>query len=139
MSTATTVPSFKVVKRVTRPLLKLELGKAIYVEFQEPMFEAEAIGAVRTRSTKKPVDGAAAEPARKMAPPVLANVKDLVHGGRESQIICNAVLESELDKKYPKDTYVGKQFEIVKNQLQGKSYATFEIAEVQMQEPDKKK
>ncbi len=125
-------PVYRVVKHVTRPLLKMEMGKEYFVEFESAIYQADPVVATRTRASK---DDTGTTSTRKMDPPQLADVKDLAHGGRPSQIIVNAVLGAELLKKYPKDAYIGKAFRLVKNQLQGKSYATFEIAEIELNTP----
>ena len=125
---------FEIISHVTRPLLKLELGKAVFVRFDSAIYEADPI--VKTRR-KRGSNGEASTtenvPAggKFDAPPMLADVYDLVNK-RESQMIVNAVLQSELDKKYKDAGYKGLSFRIIKNQLAGKSYATFEIAEVKL-------
>lgn len=126
---------FEIVKHVTRPLLKLDIGKAVYVTFEGKIYTATETAPTRKRNDASQ-DGNTQGGGRKMQPPELADVLDLVNGKRPSQIIVNAVLSSELQKKYPEDAYVGKSFRIVKNQIQGKSYATFEIAEVRVKASD---
>lgn len=121
--------NFEIVGHVTRPHLKLETGKEYFVKFESAMREAEESTPTRSRS-KRSADGAPVA-ARTMAPPVLADVIDLT-SNRPVTIIINAVMESELDKKYPEDKYVGKSFRIVANQLQGKKYKTFDLAEIRL-------
>lgn len=124
--------SFKRVKTVTRPQLKLENDKPVYVTIESEIFDADPISKGRPRT---PADGAAPAEGDKaiMQPPRLVNVLDLVHNKRESQMIVNAIVESELTKKYPSDAYVGKSFEIQKHGMQGgKRYATFDIFEIKV-------
>lgn len=124
------IPQFRVVKHVTLPLLKFGV-EPIFVRFDEPIFQAEA---VTTGRQSKSENGETAKMI--MAPPELANVTDLVRKV-PCQIIVNTVLGAELRKKYPKDAYVGKAFRLSKSQLQGKRYAQFEIAEVEAVETKK--
>src|ERR1700677_500397 len=106
------LPRFKVIKHVTLPLLKLGTEPS-FVRFDAPMYLSEKATPTRPRAE-------GAEPkADKKAPPVLAEVTDMVRNIK-CQIICNTVLETELKKKYPSDAYVGKTFRLVKTQIQGR-------------------
>ncbi len=122
--------NYRVVKHVTRPLLKLEAGQEYFVTIESKIFDADPAVKGRERSN---ADGSKKET---MAPPRLMDVLDLVHASRPSQIIVNTVLESELVKKYPSDSYVGKSFMLVKNQIQGRRYATFQIAEIALNDAE---
>lgn len=122
----------KIKSLVTRPQLKLEDGKAVYVQFDGKMYKADPITPTRTR--REPAEGDAPTSGRKMAPPMLAHVLDLTHKRRPCTMIINAILESELNKAYPNDGYVGKQFQIVKRPLQGKSYAAVDVAEIEVED-----
>ena len=129
MSTAAqALPRFKVTKHVTLPLLKLGAEPA-YVRFEGAIYQSE-----KSTPTRPRADGA--EPkVDKKAPPMLAEVTDMVRRIR-CQIIVNTVLESELTKKYKDNSYVGKTFRLVKTQLQGRDYATFEITEGELETDD---
>lgn len=120
----TDAPMFEIVKHVTLPLLKFG-NDPIFVRFDDAIFKAEEMTAGRETKNE---DGTTKV---RMAPPELANVTDLVRN-IPCQIIVNTVLGSELRKKYPSESYVGKSFRLSKAQLQGKRYATFEIAEVRV-------
>jgi hypothetical protein len=50
--------------------------------------------------------------------------------GEEGTVIANAVLSENLKKQYPDAGYVGKCFEIVKYDIQGKKYSGFTITEI---------
>lgn len=115
------IPTFKVTKHVTLPLIKIG-NDPVFLRLDSAITKADEV--TRGRASKNE-DGT--EKAL-MSPPELAQVTDMVTG-KPAQIIVNAVLGSELRKKYPNDGYVGKTFRIVKTQLQGKRYATFEITE----------
>lgn len=111
---------FRVVKHVTRPLLKMEDGQDYYIKFEAKMFQAEALKN--------------APASDKKAPPYIAHVVDL-ETGHASQIICNEVLRTEIDKSFPNDTYVGKAFHIIRNKIaENKKYATFNITEIALVE-----
>jgi hypothetical protein len=115
---------FEVVKHVTLPLIKLGIEPS-FIRFDGPMYQSEKATPTRARS-----DGEEPKGDRK-APPILAEVTDMVHDIK-GQMICNTVLETELKKKYKDDSYVGHIFRLVKTKLQGRDYATFEITEVKL-------
>jgi len=118
--TNTALSNFRVVRHVTRPLLKLVDNTPTYVLIDEAMKQAEPIKG----RTQKGVDG------NPLPPPFIVAVTDLSDGSQK-QMVCNEVLKSELDKQYPNDTYVGKYFELIKNtKAEGKRYNTFGITEL---------
>lgn len=126
-STETTEPveiqrnsKFKTKKKLILPLLKLQIGKAVYVKITDPIFTGKEITPAKgNKDTKeKPAD--------------LANVVDL-ETGEEMQIIVNAVVKSVLEESYPDAGYVGKAFEIIKGEPPaGKRYNTFSVNEIEL-------
>lgn len=130
MSTSTPTLNYTTVKHVTRPLLKFDGDKPLFITVESAIRKADPVTATRARTTG---DG---EQKETMAPPELFDVLDLLHGDRPCQMIVNTVLGSQLKKTYPGDKYVGKSFKIEKAQLQGKRYATFSIQEIQVTTDD---
>lgn len=133
----TVVPEseWEVVAYVTRQHLKMEVDKPYILKFEGAFYEAEDSKPVRTpRKSKHNADGQEATPpasTRNMAPPLLADATNVgVTPNFPCTIIVNAVLEAELLKKYPDNGYVSKVFRIVRKQLQGRRYATFEVQEM---------
>lgn len=113
--------SFRVVKHVTRPLLKITDNKQYYIMFENPLKQAEQV-----KNPKTGADG------NVVPPPFIIDVLNL-EDGISMQMVANEVLKSELEKQYPDATYVGKYFEIVKNtRAEGKRYNTFGITELEL-------
>lgn len=109
----------KTLKRVTLPLLKQEDEKEYYVKFTSKFY----LG--------KDIDGNSAGDNQegKKNPPHLAQIINL-ETGREMELIANAVLKKNIEEVYPDDSYVGKCFEIVRHNIQGKNYKGYDIAEI---------
>lgn len=113
---------YRVVKHVTRPLLKLENGVQYYIKIEAPFKLAEQM-----KNPKKDAAG------NVIPPPTIVDVINL-DGGISSQMVANEVFKSELQKQYPNDSYVGKLFELVKNtKAEGKNYNTFGITELALE------
>ena len=120
--------AFEIVQHVTRPVMQLSADPS-FIRVDGPIYEADKQTVSRR---KKNPDGTPAAVNSKFAgPPELLPVTDLIRN-RPAVVVVNEVLGSELRRTYPDDTYVGKSFRIIKNMLQGKGYATFEIAEVRL-------
>lgn len=110
---------FRVVKHVTRPLLKLEPGVQYYVKIESAFRQAEQM-----KNPKKDANG------NIIPPPFIVDALNL-EGGVPSQMVANEVFRTELIKQYPNDSYVGKFFELIKNtKAEGKNYNTFGITEL---------
>jgi hypothetical protein len=108
----------KAVRRVTRPVLKLEEGKPVFVKALKAFYEGREI---------KPTSSTEAQ----MKPATLLDVVNL-ETGEEAQIVAGAVLASNLAEAYPSDSYVGKCFQITKEpKAKGKRYFTFDIIEIE--------
>jgi hypothetical protein len=124
VQTASTGLKFKVKKNVTLPLLKLEDGGAIFIRADEPIFLAKEIEGTRARKNAE---------GQVQQPPHLLNVTNL-ETGEQMQIIANEVLKSTLEDAYPDTSYVGKSFRVERKPIQkGKKYATFTVAEIEVE------
>jgi hypothetical protein len=139
-----TAVQFKVKRHVTVKLLKVEDGKEYFVKFNGAIHKAVVNEAEQKRfeNAKAKYDSLSAEEKAKVDPkdiptppnpPQLAQVIDLT-SGEVVQIIIGSVLESELKREYPNDAYVGKGFSIQKAKIQGKRYAAYQIAELELED-----
>lgn len=112
---------FKVKQVVTRPVLKLEKEKTLYVRITEAMFTGTA-PAQRAGSTRTPVA------------PWLANVT-VLPGKTDATLPVHPKLKALFDRAYPTDKYIGKCFAITaKNREAGRQFAPFFLAEIE--DPD---
>lgn len=110
----------EIIKQVTVPLLKWEIGKPIYALVKEPIYQAHPV------------------PGQTMQPPHLAQVMGAQ--GQLRLIIVGAVLKSEFERNYPDGSYVGKWFAMKKiaptqsvaddGTVTAKRYATYQIIEI---------
>lgn len=120
---ATTAPKFvpKIVRHVTMPTLKLVPGTPAYVKITEPIFEGKA-------SKKKEGE------TEDKKPPKILNVINL-ETGEAMQLVCGAVVVSEILENYPDDKYVSKCFMIEKGSKVdaggGRGYFTYKISEIE--------
>lgn len=114
-------PKFKVLKKVTMPLLKIVVDVPIYVEFTGAIHTGKKVQTKEEKDKNKP----ARDPAD------LAPVIDL-ETGEECEIIMNAVCKGHLTESYPDDGYVGLQFSILKRKKNpGKDYFPFDIQQIE--------
>jgi hypothetical protein len=121
----------KVVKLLTRPVLKMEEGVTRYVKIESAMFIGKDI-----KSSRKKDD----DDTKQKEPATIVNVINLgkvgangewIGDGSQAQIVMNAVLKGHMADDYPQDTYVGKCFAITKqSRAAGKSYNPFHIEEI---------
>lgn len=118
-------PTFTVKKILTLPLLKLEAGKPVYVQFQGPIFTG-----------KKLTNAAATDAEKAKLPPEMANVVNL-ETGELCQIMLGKVLHDLINEEYPQQSYVGKGFMLEltekKRGRNGNNYNTYKLAEVELQ------
>lgn len=127
-ATLTTVaPAFrpKVVRKVTRRVLKLAFDTPVFVKVQKAMYEGKEIKA------------AAGTADAQMKPATLLDVVDLTTG-EEVQIVAAAVLVSVLHESYPSDSYVGRCFQLVKRKgADSKRYHLYDVDEIEDPTPKK--
>lgn len=118
----------KVVKNVTLPLLKMkDDGTSYYVKITSEIYPG------KDNKTGKPAEG---DQTQKV--PDLIQVIDL-ETGEEKELIVSAVLKAELEEQYPELAYKGKMFRLQKfAKADGKKYATFQIAEIVIDETEAK-
>jgi hypothetical protein len=102
---------FKKIKSVTLNVLKLEKGKPRYVFLLGPMFEGEKVG----KDNKGPA--------------TLVHAVDM-ETGEEGLVICPTVMQNELIKNYPGESYAGKGFELVVTRDAEKGYNHVAMSEV---------
>lgn len=115
--------NFRVIKHVTRPLLKLVDNQPAYVKVDGAFKQAEQ---QKKPKMVKQADGSEVP----QPPPFVVDVTNL-ENNQPSTMVANEVFRTELQKQYPNDTYVGKYFEVIKNtKAEGKNYNTFGITEI---------
>jgi hypothetical protein len=90
---------YEIERRVTRTVISQKDGEPLFVLFQEPAYTSD----VKQKKGNKDMD-----PAR------CANVINL-ETGEEHILIMNTVLESELNKAYPDNGYVGRAYAITRS------------------------
>lgn len=124
----TFTPKFK--KHVTVPLLKMEKNVPYYVRFETAMTVSKPITSSRKLTPEEEQAKALLDSKNpRKEPPVIAQVTNLETKQR-AQIICPAVLVSELRENYAGEGYVGKCFELVQHRVEGKSYNLVNITEI---------
>lgn len=108
---------FKRLRAISVPTFKMLEGGSYYFLFRSPI--------VTKQTTQKDEKGAMVEKEIRIASVV--NLKT----GEVGQIVVGTVLDSELANGFPKDSYVGKAFEIEKKKgKEGKRYRTYTIYEI---------
>ena len=111
------MPDFTRKGQITFPVLKKKDGEPIYVKIISEIYTGKEIKQAQGK--------------KKMEPARLAKVVNL-ETGEQMELICNRVLESNLNENTGDDRYVGKCFEIVQQpSRQGKQYKTFSIWELE--------
>jgi hypothetical protein len=124
--------NFRVVKHVTRPLLKLVDNTKYYIQIEAPFKIAEQVKKPKMVEATVIENGVETKKMVPQPPPTIIDVKNIELDPPVScQMVANEVFKSELQKQYPNDGYVNKYFEIVKNtKAEGKNYNTFGITEL---------
>lgn len=102
--------TFKKLKQITLPVLKLAKGQARYIFCLGAMYEG-----------KKMDD--------KKDPATLLHAVDM-ETGEEGLIICPMIMQKELRESYPNAGYVGKGFELVVTKAEGVKYNHVTLCEV---------
>jgi hypothetical protein len=112
----------KVTKVVTRPILKFENDKPLYVRILAALF-------LGTPPVKRP--GSTRDPVT----PTFVNVDNLEDNAGVTLPI-HPKLKEKLTIAYPNDSYVGKCFMITKNTRQlGKVFTPYHLAEIEDPKP----
>ena len=108
---------FKVIKKVTLPVLKISINKEYFVKIDDKIFQGKKL-----ENDKKD----------NKEPAYLVNVTDL-KSGEQGQIVLNKVLKETLLEEYPEDSYVGLCFQIIKKPKDtGKDYHTFSLVQIEV-------
>ena len=107
------VPAFRMVKAVTRPVLKFGASPE-YVRIESAMYKGEKLAKAKYDSV-----------------PTLMEVVNL-RTGEAALIVVAKVLEQELNGAYPDQSYVGKDFQIRKIKTDDKNYALWSVAEIML-------
>lgn len=111
----------EVVRVLTRPTIKLEIGTPVYVLIQSRVVIGKEI------KSRRPTD---ADKEKKREPAHVADVVNL-ETGELNQLIVSAVVLGVLNDDYPHDAYVGKSFSIKKlDKKAGKDYFPYEVREI---------
>ena len=112
-------------KSVTRPVLKIEKnGKPVYFRIDSTIRVAEKMEKGREKLDANGIP---------VPPPHIMDVTNL-ETGEENTVVCNSVLQSELESNYADGDYVGRCFSVEKFAPAGdKRYATFSIAELALE------
>jgi hypothetical protein len=106
----------EILRRVTRPVLKMEVDVPAYVKAQSKLYQG------------KEIKGSGDKAEMKAA--VLLDVLDL-STGQEMQIVCGTVLSGILEDSYPGDSYAGLCFQITKRPKVGtKRYFNYEVLQI---------
>lgn len=108
---------YKKTKPVTIPMLSVKEGVPVIVKFISPMFTSDV-----KVDNKEP-----ATVARVWAP----------ESGGTYILMCGAVIQKELEKAYPDETYVGRFFEITRGESgkkAGKNWVSYTIFEIELEE-----
>ena len=117
VTSAGVAPSFRVVKAVTRPLIRFGVSPE-FVRFEGTIYQSAPLE-----------HGTSAQ--KKMDPPFMADVVNL-KTGEAAQIILPTVLHKELIEKYPEHSYVSKDFQLRKINVAGKDYSIWSITEIEL-------
>jgi len=127
---------FKVKAHLTVPLLKVVDNTDYAVTFETQIVKADATPARKVyEEYTDPTTGEVSKrekAVQQKEPPSTAQVTDLYTGTRK-QLIVGSVMLSELSKKYPDHSYVGKSFAFKVFTIAGKAYKGIELAEVEVE------
>jgi len=118
---AAPVRKFKTKKKLTLATFKFDKGVALYLLALGPIHR----GVERGTPRKRP-DGTDEEP------PMLMHIINM-ETGEHGQIMVAEIIKTELTEKYPKNTYIGHAFGIMKGERKpGKRYDPYEIEELEI-------
>ena len=117
----TTTFKFKKVRSVTLQLFKWKNDVERYYKLTSPMFKGQELAAKDGKAAQEPV--------------TLINCIDL-ETGEEGQFICGSVMVDTFnrDESYINEQYVGKCFAITQKRDSSKTYNTYNIIEIEVDE-----
>ena len=104
---------FRVVKKITKPLMKMEENRQYFLRIDSNSYEADF-------QLQKGETG---------NPPTIMDVMDY-ETGEECRILVHTALLGDLTKSYPNGDFVGRSFSIVRHPMGSKKYVTYSIDEV---------
>jgi hypothetical protein len=111
----------KVLKQVTRPALKVDFEKPVFVKITSEMREGTAQKTARAAA-------AGAEPRK---PPTIVDAVNL-ETAELCVLILGTVLKGIFEDNYAGGAYVGKCFQIVKHEkVRGRDYNTYDVSEIE--------
>lgn len=108
---------FKVKEAVTLDVLKFDSGTTIFIRFLEKIRKAEKQNPKNEEQEEI----------------TLAHVQEL-ETGLEYTLVVGAVLEKEIQAKYPDDAYVGKCFRVQKLDVEGERWKNYRIHEIEIED-----
>ena len=111
---------FRRIASVSRPVMKLDVGKTYYVQIQSP-FKSELLSEEQRKKSKYPESETI----------TIFDVLDL-ETGEEMQAVGRSVFVSEMSEKYPENAYVGRSFEFSLSRPEGKRYTVPRIYEIEV-------
>lgn len=114
---------YKVERRIIVPTMKVEVGKEIFIRFEQPIELREKM------EEEKQADGTMKAVKKEIE---IARVTNL-ETGELCEIVAGTVLMSELSEGYPNNGYVQKCFRIVKKDVPGKRYKAYELDEISVE------
>lgn len=130
IAAVSSLPGFKIKKRVTLPLWKWTDGVEKFFTITGAIHTGRAV------SDKREADADGKKPGKSaivMEPANIATVIDLTTK-QECEIIVGAVLKSTLEENYPNETYVGKSFSSIQSKVEGKRYRQYTLTEIEAEE-----
>lgn len=118
---------FDIVKHVTRAFYILPEDQPSFVRFQTAFTPDTTSFSERVRRRKE-------TPGEKPAPMQIADIVNL-QTGEEMRLVAHQVLKNTMDENYPSESYIGKDFRIIKTPKKGGiggKYFAFAIVEIKL-------
>jgi hypothetical protein len=109
---------FRVARRVVVPTLKLASGVAVFVKFLDTIQTKDK----QEKNDKGEVETKTIDIAR------VVNLET----GEETEFVVGTVLKSDLDEAYPSGGYKEKCFRVMKKDVAGKRYKSYELDEIEV-------
>lgn len=110
------MPKFKIVKSVSKRLVKLKPGEPVYVKLTSKFYTGETLSESKIKT-----------------PPQMIDCEHITPDGVRTgcYMIAGAVLKNTIEKEYGDPNYIGRIFCIEKIKIEGKNYSNFQIDEVE--------